>query len=293
MVDKIIIDNTVYRYGIIYMFTNKVNNKKYIGQTISEKNRYYYHFYKGAKECQYFHAAISKYGKDNFDYEVLYRSELFEDTKENKRLIKKTLNDKEQFFIKKYNTVDREKGYNITIGGDGTPGHKVSNNHKQKLHNLYIGTHYESKQKGIHRDNLNAVKANLRKINYYKHRVFMKQYESLKECYDDLKDEISSASIQRLLHNRGGKTLASVYKFEHVDKTKIKCTRKIYQFNEDYKVIKIWNSIYACVKTKQYTELAIKMAIKNNTIYENSYWSYNENWCPLKEQEDPQSFSLF
>lgn len=89
MVDKIIIGNTVYRYGIIYMFTNKVNNKKYIGQTISEKNRYYSHFYKGAKECQYFHAAISKYGKDNFDYEVLYRSELFEDTKENKRLIKK------------------------------------------------------------------------------------------------------------------------------------------------------------------------------------------------------------
>ena len=44
--------------------------------------------------------------------------------------------------------------------------------------------------------------------------------------------------------------------------------KKIYQFNEDYKVIKIWNSIYACVKTKQYTELAIKMAIKNNTIYE-------------------------
>lgn len=121
----------------------------------------------------------------------------------------------------------------------------------------------------------------------------MKQYESLKECYDDLKDEISSTSIQRLLHNRGGKTLASVYKFEHVDKTKIKCTRKIYQFNEDYKVIKIWNSIYACVKTKQYTELAIKMAIKNNTIYENSYWNYNENWCPLKEPEDPQSFSLF
>lgn len=285
MVDKIIIDNTVYRYGIIYMFTNKVNNKKYIGQTISEKNRYYSHFYNGAKECQYFHAAISKYGKDNFDYEVLYRSELFEDTKENKRLIKKTLNDKEQFFIKKYNTVDREKGYNITIGGDGTPGHKVSNNHKQKLHNLYIGTHYESKQKGIHRDNLNAVKANLRKINYYKHGVFMKQYESLKECYDDLKDEISSASIQRLLHNRGGKTLASVYKFEHVDKTKIKCTKKIYQFNEDYKVIKIWNSIHACVKTKQYTELAIKMAIKNNTIYENSYWNYNENWCPIKENK--------
>ena len=54
---------------------------------------------------------------------------------------------------------------------------------------MYIGTHYESKQKGIHRDNLNAVKANLRKINYYKHGVFMKQYESLKECYDDLKDE--------------------------------------------------------------------------------------------------------
>ena len=201
------------------------------------------------------------------------------------QLIKKTLNDKEQFFIKKYNTVNREKGYNITIGGDGTPGYKVSNNHKQKLHNLYIGTHYESKQKGIHRDNLNAVKANLRKINYYKHGVFMKQYESLKGCYDDLKDEISSTSIQRLLHNRGGKTLASVYKFEHVDKTKIKCTRKIYQFNEDYKVIKIWNSIHACVKTKQYTELAIKMAIKNNTIYENSYWNYNENWCPVKENK--------
>lgn len=43
--------------------------------------------------------------------------------------------------------------------------------------------------------------------------------------------------------------------------------------------------IHACVKTKQYTELAIKMAIKNNTIYENSYWNYNENWCPIKENK--------
>lgn len=60
--------------GLIYSFTNTINNKKYIGQTInSTKERYYNHksAYKNEKSCDYnspLHRAFRKYGFDNFEY---------------------------------------------------------------------------------------------------------------------------------------------------------------------------------------------------------------------------------
>ena len=43
-------------YGIIYKYTNKINGKIYIGQTINEVRRKGEH--KAAKEDSYFHKAI-------------------------------------------------------------------------------------------------------------------------------------------------------------------------------------------------------------------------------------------
>jgi group I intron endonuclease len=63
--------------GIIYCFTNLINNKKYIGQSIREDNtRYNNHIYdsKHEKSSGYeypLHRAIRKYGIENFKYEIL------------------------------------------------------------------------------------------------------------------------------------------------------------------------------------------------------------------------------
>ena len=49
-----------YLYGIIYKYTNKINKKVYIGQTINESRRKREH--REAKGDYPFHRAIRKYG---------------------------------------------------------------------------------------------------------------------------------------------------------------------------------------------------------------------------------------
>lgn len=97
-------------YGIIYCITNKVNGKRYIGQTtrtVSERfNGHLYSF--GRNGCPLLSAAIKKYGKEAFDVFVIgsaatqYELDLLE--------IK---------LIEQYRTTDRALGYNIAPGGFG------------------------------------------------------------------------------------------------------------------------------------------------------------------------------
>lgn len=89
-------------YGYIYLTTNKVNGKKYIGQ------------HKGGFDPNYIGSgtilwdAIRKYGRENF-----YPTSLMVcKTKEE-------LNDMEIFFINTFNAVESEDFYNVVNGGLG------------------------------------------------------------------------------------------------------------------------------------------------------------------------------
>lgn len=60
----------------IYKFTNKINNKSYIGQSINISKRIKDHFYKAtcSKDVSFnsiLHQTIRKYGIENFKTEVL------------------------------------------------------------------------------------------------------------------------------------------------------------------------------------------------------------------------------
>ena len=58
--------------GFIYCITNKLNNKQYIGQTATTiKHRMGQHFSNTKQSEQLIKKAIKKYGKDNFDIEVV------------------------------------------------------------------------------------------------------------------------------------------------------------------------------------------------------------------------------
>lgn len=64
----------------IYCFTNKINNKKYIGQSRDLETRKKSHLrnYDNPNLVTYnglFYRAIRKYGIDNFDYEILYKED--------------------------------------------------------------------------------------------------------------------------------------------------------------------------------------------------------------------------
>ena len=107
--------------GIIYKYTNKINGKVYIGQTIHEKQRICAHKYCYGES--YFHNAIKKYGFENFEYVIL------------ERLDESLLDEREIYWISFYNANDVSFGYNLTGGGDGLRGRKLTEEHKQKLIN--------------------------------------------------------------------------------------------------------------------------------------------------------------
>lgn len=113
------------RMGVIYKWTNKVNGKSYIGQTINEEGRKKDHI-NGRYKC-YFHDAIKKYGLENFDYEVL---EQIEESK---------LSEREIYWIKYFDTYNN--GYNLTEGGEGTRGfsYKLTDEQKKKISESHKG----------------------------------------------------------------------------------------------------------------------------------------------------------
>lgn len=92
----------------IYIHTNKINGKKYIGITSRKPEiRWGYNGY-GYKDQPYFYNAIQKYGWNNFQHEIILNGENFEYACK----IEKCL-------IRHYKSNDRKYGYNLTLGGDG------------------------------------------------------------------------------------------------------------------------------------------------------------------------------
>lgn len=101
---------------IIYLLTNKITGKQYIGQTIrSIKRRISQHL---KNKSTYISNSLNKYGVDNFKIEIIDTASNLED-----------LNFKEQFYINVYKTM-YPIGYNLRSGGGA---HTISIELKQKI----------------------------------------------------------------------------------------------------------------------------------------------------------------
>lgn len=89
--------------GFIYLTTNLINGKIYIGQHLFLPNKKLNSSYLGSG--RYFKRALKKYGKENFSRKIL-------------RVCKsqKELNVWEYIYIKKYHSQDKNTGYNIADG---------------------------------------------------------------------------------------------------------------------------------------------------------------------------------
>lgn len=100
----------------VYKFTNKITGKTYIGQTnnIEKRKRGHKSESFNPKANGYnlpFHAAIRKYGWENFEFEIL--EEIPDE------FGREYLNEREIFFILYYKSLVDENGYNLTKGGEG------------------------------------------------------------------------------------------------------------------------------------------------------------------------------
>ena len=140
---------------IIYKITNNINNKSYIGQTTKDleerKESHYYAIYKDKNFA--IHKAILKYGWENFKWEILEKC----DSKEE-------LDEMEFHFIKQYDTFISKNGYNMTWGGEGSPGKIFTEDYRKKLRIAQTGKKLSQE-----------TKEKLRKI--MKGRVFTKEWK--------------------------------------------------------------------------------------------------------------------
>lgn len=111
--------------GYIYLTTNLINGKIYVGK---RKLKKFSHYYKGSGVL--ITQAFQKYGRENFSCILIDTAETNEE-----------LCAKEQYWIEHYNSRDPEIGYNITAGGEGSIGYKHTDAAKQKMHDAKIGKH--------------------------------------------------------------------------------------------------------------------------------------------------------
>ena len=107
----------------VYIHTNKINGKKYVGQTIhgdNPKKRW-----RGGSRYNkqpYFYHAIQKYGWDNFEHEIIASNLTLEEA-----------NNFESLLIEKLDLMNPDKGYNLRSGGAHS---RLSESTKEKLRQI-------------------------------------------------------------------------------------------------------------------------------------------------------------
>lgn len=96
-----------------------VNNKIYVGQSINPERRFISHCSRGYNNLDNspIHAAIKKYGKENFKLEIIEWTEDY--------------NNREKYWIKELNS-KVPFGYNLTDGGEEPP-HKFGEEHHNSV----------------------------------------------------------------------------------------------------------------------------------------------------------------
>ena len=111
--------------GYIYKFTNRINDKVYIGQTYNLQTRLNSHKSKALNTKNKFYNAVRKYGWENFELSIL--STITANTKEE---LSALLDKLEIEYIKQYNSY--KSGYNSTLGGHSKRGYKLSEEFSDK-----------------------------------------------------------------------------------------------------------------------------------------------------------------
>lgn len=113
----------------IYCIENKINGKKYVGQSRIDVNK---RMNDSHKECKYLVYAIKKYGKENFKSFIIEYCDI------------KDLNDREKYWIKEMRSHVSENGYNISWGGlNPMEGRKHTKESKKKISDAIKGENHQ------------------------------------------------------------------------------------------------------------------------------------------------------
>lgn len=277
----------------LYLRTNKINGKQYVGQTSNMKireRRWYSDSYQYAGK--YINAARKKYGVENFSTDILKECDTQEEA-----------NDLEKYYIIEFNT-KVPNGYNLTDGGEGVSGYKFTKEEREKLSKSHIGIQRGEKHPSFGKHRSDEAKKKMSEAKKGKklseeHKKKISDKEKGKKLSDETKRKIGES-------NKGktkGRKLTDETKKKIGESNKIsmkgkkpsdatmkgfleKCTKHVVQLNLEGNLINRFNStmdaeratgaihtnIISCCKGKAKTALGFK-------------WMYEEDYQKMLSEQ--------
>lgn len=199
-------------YGFVYITTNHVNGKQYIGQRKYDKQGKWKEYLGSGIILS---RAIEKYGLKNFSKEIIEECKT-----------KKILNEREIYWINYYNAVESDNFYNIASGGDGGNTIAGYTDDQRKL----LSTKLSNMRKGI---------VNIGKNNGNSRRVIcintMKVFDTINEAstyYNVDKDAIQQCCSDANKRKTAGEINGERMIWEYYDENK---NYEFVPFKRDYK----------------------------------------------------------
>ena len=199
-------------YGFVYITTNHINGKQYIGQRKYDKQGKWKEYLGSGIILS---RAIEKYGLENFSKEIIEECKT-----------KKILNDREIYWINYYNAVESDNFYNIASGGDGGNTIAGYTNDQKNL----LSTKLSDMRKGI---------INIGKNNGNSRRVIcintMKVFDTINEAsiyYNVDKDAIQQCCSDANKRKTAGEINGERMIWEYYDENK---NYEFVPFKRDYK----------------------------------------------------------
>lgn len=156
------------KYGYIYLVTNTINNKKYIGK---HKSKSFDHLYFGSGKL--IKEALKTYGKKNFKIEIIEWCST-----------KEELCEKERYWVNYFNCAHNDDYYNLYNGSCGST--EVSQETKLKLSRAFSGDKNPSKRPDV-REKIRQSKLGENNAMYGKHP----------KLSDETKEKLRKANLGR------------------------------------------------------------------------------------------------
>lgn len=253
-------------YGFIYITTNIINNKKYIGQSIYGKKDW--ETYLGSGKL--IRRAIKKYGSNNFTREIIHEAKT-----------KEELDSLEKYYINLYNATESEDFYNIHEGGSG--GNTIKGFSKEELYRfrermseVTKGTRngmYGRKHSMVTKDKIRLKRLN-NSSSYTTKQFREKMSKITRGSNNGMYNRNHSEESRKLMSvSQSGKW--SGEKNPMFGKTGEKAIngKKVYMLDDKEKVVKEFNTMKLAqefLNIKGHTALC--RACKNGTKYRGYYW---------------------
>ena len=249
-------------YNCIYMYTNKLNGKRYIGQTKDFNKRHKSHIYSSFDENSNrynvpFHKAIREYGIDNFHVDILIENVA----------TRKEMHELEKTLISFFKTLYKDGyGYNVASGG-GNANPCAGKTEEELLE--------------IKRKNAESHKG---KTLSEEQKKKISEANKGKVFDDEHKRKISESKLGKKREGDWIKKLSERMKgTKHSEETRKKMSnsstkkRKVIQLDLNGEIIKTWESIKKASKTLNIDSSAITKCCKGKLKQTGGFkWQYHD-----------------